>query len=668
MKRTSKVSLIAALSLVLSLFTSCITGFAAMPEVIRVDEYADVGADHWAYQWVQYMTKEGYIHGYPTDENDGRQVYKPGQNITRAEFVTILYFMLDPTGDMTQTFSDVSVDDWYYEYISKAVANGYMSGYGDGTAKPNAFITREEATSVVYRAFDIAKYDEVTNFVDAADISDWAYEAIMSLAQLGVVVGDTSDGDTASAIRPQVNILRAEVASLLANAEKFHPTQVKIDVDTNIEISDNGANAVFALKPYNTSDELSVAFDIEGDVTYTVSYTKGGQTYNVTPEEFAAVVFTADELSKANITLNFPGAKDGDVIKGKISVSDANAEGDNKVVGSKDFELKIGTKTSPEPSTSPSPTVEPIHGGGGSSSVTKYTVTAIVNPGDNQTTATISVERGKTINIALLPKPDAENTYAWYSDAECTTPYDFTKPVTGNVTIYAKDGEVVVRDRVVESLKGYQDMKDKKTEATTNVLSADEVDSTLTDAYADGKWWTNDMISVIVNNDRNKLSDGSYDAMETASKPLAPVYNDVARYVVDNSTLFNAGATGVITSANKFDYVQYFRAMVKTIETSATAAVEAYNTELANGGTRETAMTKFNAAAVAAVAASLTEDGLADNDEIKTLALGYVAALIEKAGGMDAIDAALSVDGVNQPATVDQLATMLNNALLYPKN
>ena len=91
MKKYSKISFAAALCLVISLFAGCLTGFAATPEVIPVDSYADVGETHWAYPWVTFMTNEGYIHGYPTEENDGQELYKPDQLITRAEFVTILY-------------------------------------------------------------------------------------------------------------------------------------------------------------------------------------------------------------------------------------------------------------------------------------------------------------------------------------------------------------------------------------------------------------------------------------------------------------------------------------------------------------------------------------------------------------------------------------------------
>ena len=146
----TKFSMFVVLCLLVTLFTGCLTGFAAdMPVVEQMYSYDDVKEGHWSYPWVTYMTNHNYIHGYPADENDGLYLYKPDQFITRGEFVTILYFMLKPQGHMTETFTDFTTKHWSYPYVDKAVANGYLSGYGDGTVRADAFITREEASSVV---------------------------------------------------------------------------------------------------------------------------------------------------------------------------------------------------------------------------------------------------------------------------------------------------------------------------------------------------------------------------------------------------------------------------------------------------------------------------------------------------------------------------------------
>ncbi len=87
MKKNAKISLAVVLSLVVSMFAGCLTGFAATPDAAKVEKYADVGEGHWAYPWVTFMTDNGYIHGYPAGENDGQELYKPDQLITRASSI-----------------------------------------------------------------------------------------------------------------------------------------------------------------------------------------------------------------------------------------------------------------------------------------------------------------------------------------------------------------------------------------------------------------------------------------------------------------------------------------------------------------------------------------------------------------------------------------------------
>lgn len=663
MKKYSKISFAAALCLVISLFAGCLTGFAATPEVIPVDSYADVGETHWAYPWVTFMTNEGYIHGYPTEENDGQELYKPDQLITRAEFVTILYFMLLPTADMTDSFTDLALEDWYYEYISKAVGTGYMSGYGDGTVKPNAYITREEATSIVYRAFKIDKYTDVTEFSDAAEIDTWAYEAIMSLAELGIIVGYTGEAEDAAMIQPKVNIKRAEVASLLANADKFYPTTVRFS-ETAVELDATAGGTVsFDLLPKNTSDALAVAISVEPETTYTVTYTKGGTSATVTPEELAQIPFTADELKNANIVINFPDTKAGDSVTVKVAVTDNEAEGEDKTIGSNDYAV---TFTDEEPEPTPTPTPAPTQqgggfsGGGGGTITTKYTVTFYDVDGTT-VLGTVSVVSGG--KLSTIPEAPAGKAYVWYTDATLTEQFDITQSIKSNMNLYAKAD----RDRVVEALKGYQATKGQdKATATANVLSADVVDATIEGAHDsdNNKWWTNDMLTVIVTNDKNHLADGEYDDVVTG-KALKSTYEDVARYVVDNSDVF---ADATVTTATKFEYVSYFRAMVKTIDAAANDAIKAYKDALANGGTKDAAYEAFKAAAVVSLANSLEAESLDDEQfaDLSAMALAYVAELVTNAGDLSAIKVELEGIGADN-LTVDTLATMLDKYLVYAK-
>lgn len=625
MKKNAKISLAVVLCLVVSMFAGCLTGFAATPDAAKVDKYADVGEGHWAYPWVTFMTDNGYIHGYPAEENEGQELYKPDQLITRAEFVTILYFMFNPTANMSESFTDLGADDWYYEFISKAVGTGYLSGYGDGTVKPNAFITREEATSVVYRAFKIDKYTEVSNFADEAQISDWAYEAIMSLAELGIVVGYTGEEETLSSIQPKVNIKRAEVASLLANADKFYPTSVRYSADAKAELTEAGGVLGFDAYPKNTSDKLTVEIGVEPETTYTITYTKNGTSATVTPDQLKDITFTADELKNANFKVNFPNAKEGDKFTVTVKAYDDEYAENDKLVGEVSYEVEFGT-VEPTPTTEPTPTpsVTPI-GGGGSSAV-RYTVTYYdVTSG---TAVKIGDERVVSGRTANFPDPeDNTKAYTWYTNESCTTRADVNAKITAETSFYAKLG----RDRVLESLAAYQ---------ATKSTAATESTKLNANIKADPAALEKDMIKIIVTNDNNALSDGDgYDDI-TAGSAMMNTYRDVARFVVKNSTAFS---DVTIKSSTKFVYVKYFRAMIKTVDAAADKAIAEYKSALAAGaGTDDRKQAAYNAfligaatGANSAIDTAMSDEGLPTElkSDIKNMAKDYVGQLLFKATG-----------------------------------
>lgn len=99
-------------------------------------------ANHqWFYQAVTYLSQRGIILGYA----DG--TFRPNQNITRAEFVTMVSrFEEMQTGSIG--FSDAQ-DHWALASIQNAVAKGWVSGYPDGTFKPEQNITRAEAVKII---------------------------------------------------------------------------------------------------------------------------------------------------------------------------------------------------------------------------------------------------------------------------------------------------------------------------------------------------------------------------------------------------------------------------------------------------------------------------------------------------------------------------------------
>ena len=150
-----------------------------------------------------------YVVGY----EDG--MVKPEKAITRAEVATIFYRLLkdDVRAEhwtKSNDFTDVDANDWYNTTVSTLNAMGIITGYEDGSFKPNAPITRAEFAAMAVRFFeeDSAIYEEGT-FNDIAG-SEWFADAVQAAKDHGII-GGYPDGS----FQPNKNISRAEACSII---------------------------------------------------------------------------------------------------------------------------------------------------------------------------------------------------------------------------------------------------------------------------------------------------------------------------------------------------------------------------------------------------------------------------------------------------------------------
>lgn len=140
--------------------------------------FSDVQGSDWYATAVNTLASLGIIRGV------GDGVFDPNRSITRAEFATIALRFADKTADGTNPFTDVASNDWYYSAVLNAVGFGWITGYSDGTFRPNASITRAEVATIVNRMLDRnADHDFVNgnataSFVDVPS-NHWAYYNIM---------------------------------------------------------------------------------------------------------------------------------------------------------------------------------------------------------------------------------------------------------------------------------------------------------------------------------------------------------------------------------------------------------------------------------------------------------------------------------------------------------
>ena len=102
----------------------------------------------------------------------GDGTFRPDNAVTRAEFVTMLMRIIGENGN-TSAFADVN-GHWAEKYIDKASEYGYINGYEDGTFRPDNNITRAEAVTIMSKVFGFAPDGTVSRFGDVTN-SHWAF-------------------------------------------------------------------------------------------------------------------------------------------------------------------------------------------------------------------------------------------------------------------------------------------------------------------------------------------------------------------------------------------------------------------------------------------------------------------------------------------------------------
>ena len=166
--------------------------------------FSDVSKNHWAYSFIESLYKDGILNG----TGDGK--FEPDRYITRAEFVCALIKALKlNTAGADVSFTDVSAGDWFMPYVAKAVAQGFVKGFEDGSFKPNDFVTREQMAVMVSNALQLTDGGE-TSFSDNADISAWASDSVGKMYRKGYISGSNNE------FRPLDSATRAEVSKILS--------------------------------------------------------------------------------------------------------------------------------------------------------------------------------------------------------------------------------------------------------------------------------------------------------------------------------------------------------------------------------------------------------------------------------------------------------------------
>ena len=174
--------------------------------------YVDVDPTMWYIDYIDFVIANGLMTGVSTEPLR----FAPNANLTRAMMVQILYNMEGrPSISSDVIFGDVPAGSWFFDAIAWSYANSIVLGYPSGNFGPNDFVTREQMVTILYRYSQFKGYDttpsaDIDSFADAADVSDWAVEAMQWAVGSGLIVGRGANN-----IAPKATATRAEVATVI---------------------------------------------------------------------------------------------------------------------------------------------------------------------------------------------------------------------------------------------------------------------------------------------------------------------------------------------------------------------------------------------------------------------------------------------------------------------
>jgi hypothetical protein len=168
--------------LTLILIITLVLGSFTIPVSAQVSDISG----HWAESRISAWIEKGWASGY----SDG--TFKPNNSVTRAEFMTLANKAFGYTKTTEISYSDVASADWYYVEVAKAMAAGYISGYEDGTIRPKNPISRQEAAAMLARILNLdstANLQVLDNFTDKDSIPAWSKGAIAAVVAEGFMSG-----------------------------------------------------------------------------------------------------------------------------------------------------------------------------------------------------------------------------------------------------------------------------------------------------------------------------------------------------------------------------------------------------------------------------------------------------------------------------------------------
>jgi hypothetical protein len=186
---------------------------APAPATAQTTQFSDVSASYWAQPYIERLASEAIIAGFP----DG--TFQPDQPVTRAQFAAIVRQAFDQNRTRSApNFSDVSANYWANPAIADAYAQGFLSGYPDGTFRPEQQIPRVQAIVSLANGLGFSPNDPTDQVLgtyrDADRIPQYAESPVAAATENDMVVSYPD----VNRLQPNAVATRADVAAFIYQA------------------------------------------------------------------------------------------------------------------------------------------------------------------------------------------------------------------------------------------------------------------------------------------------------------------------------------------------------------------------------------------------------------------------------------------------------------------
>ena len=180
--------------------------------------FTDIDQNSWYYEGVQYAVNNNLFQGTSTT------TFSPDAPMTRAMMVTVLWRSIgSPEYSIPSGFNDVKTGSYFENATNWAFDNGFVNGVGNHQFKPDDNITREQFVAILYRfakacGYDLKNTEDISSFDDFSRISNYAKNPLSWAVANNIIKGVGNN-----LLEPQGKATRAQVATILMRFFQLKP-------------------------------------------------------------------------------------------------------------------------------------------------------------------------------------------------------------------------------------------------------------------------------------------------------------------------------------------------------------------------------------------------------------------------------------------------------------